>query len=468
MPASVGRGAIEDLAENVRGEVIAESHPDYAEARQVFNRMIDRRPLLIVQCMGATDVMRTVDFARTHELPLAIRSAGHHVTGNAVCDDGVVIDLRTMKGVRIDPEARAARVEPGVTWGELNHDLQEFGLGATGGYISITGIPGLTLGGGFGWLVRKHGLALDNLLSVDVVTAESELLTVDETRHPDLFWAVRGGGGNFGVVTSLEFRVHPVGTVLSGLVLHPIENAKDLMRVFREHVPDVPDELTWGVLLFTVPPVDPFPPPLHGTPVAALAICYAGSLEEGKRVLEPVRAWGDPLADVVQPMPYSVAQVAADPLWPPQHHNYWKSSFLTELTDEAIDTIAEHFGTAPSQRTVVVLDHNGGGAIDEVGPTETAYGHREWTYNLLITSVWADPADTDANIAWTRAFWSEMERFLADAVYVNYTSDEDEAVLDSVYPPKIRARLAEVKAEYDPMNLFRLHQNVPPARSSEA
>lgn len=465
MAASIDPGSLGDLAESVRGEVITGSHPAYDEARRVFNRMIDRRPLVIVQCAGATDVIRTVDFAQEHELPLAIRSAGHHVTGNAVCDDGVVVDLRAMKGIRIDPEGRTARVEPGVTWGELNHDLQAFGLGATGGYISITGIPGLTLGGGFGWLVRKHGLALDNLISVDLVTADGTLLTADESRHPDLFWAVRGGGGNFGVATSLEFRVHPVGTVLSGLVIHPAEKAKDLVRVFREHVPDAPDELTWGVLLFRVPPVDPFPPPLQGTPVAALAICYAGPLDEGERVLEPVRTWGEPLADVVQPMPYSVAQVAADALWPPEHHNYWKSSFLRELTDDAIDTIADHFATTPSERTVVVLDHNGGGAIDEVGPTETAYGHREWTYNLLVTSVWADPADANTNMAWTRAFWSDMEPFLADAVYANYTSDEGEAVLDAVYPAEIRARLAEVKAEYDPTNLFRLHQNVPPSGS---
>jgi len=451
------------FADSLRGTVLTAADADYDEMRGVFNEMIDRRPLVIVRCAGAADVIRAVEFARTNELPLAVRSGGHGVTGSSVCDDGVVIDLRPMKGMRIDPEARTARVEPGLTWGELNDDLQHFGLGATGGYISITGIPGLTLGGGLGWLIRKHGLALDNLLSVDVVTADGRLVTADETQNADLFWGVRGGGGNFGVVTSLEFRVHPVGTVLAGLVIHPLEQAKEVLRAFREHVPTVPDELTWGVLLLRIPASPPFPPPLHGAPVAAFAICYAGSIEEGEKVLAPIRAFGPPMADVVEPMPYSAAQVAADIVWPPGRHNYWKSSFLRELSDDAIDLVVDRFAEAPSPGTVMVLDHNGGGAIDRVGPDETAFGHRGWTYNCLLTAQWSDPADSELNIAWTRSFWEEMQPFLADAVYVNYTSDIGEEMLDLAYPAGIRDRLVALKTKYDPTNLFRLNQNIRPA-----
>ena len=454
--------AIQEFKPTLRGELLRPGEDGYDDARKVFNAMIDKKPALIVRCGGIADVINAVNFARTNELLVAVRGGGHSVPGHAVCDGGIVLDLSQMKGLRIDPVARTARAEPGLTWGELNHDLQAFGLGATGGYISITGLPGLTLGGGFGWLVRKYGLALDNLLSVDIVTADGSWLTADQTQNSDLFWGVRGGGGNFGVVTSLEFRVHPVGMVLGGLLIHPLTRAKDVLRLLRQYVATVPDELTWGVLLFSVPPVPFLPEQMHGTPVVAITVCYAGPIEEGERVLQPLREFGPPLADLIQPIPYSAAQTMADILYPPGHHNYWISSFLKDLSDEAIETIVARFATVPSPQTTVIVDHNGGGAISRVGRDETAFAHREWTYNFLITSAWADPADFETNIRWTRGFWEAMQPFMANAVYVNYTSDEGEDLVRAAYAVKTRERLVALKNKYDPTNLFRLNQNIKP------
>lgn len=453
--------AVQGFGQSLRGGLILPFDPEYDDTRAVFNRMIDRRPAMIARCASTADVIRSVKFARAHDLLVAVRAAGHGVTGKSVCDGGLVIDLRPMKSARIDPMSSTVRAEPGLTWGELNDDLQEFGLGATGGYISITGIPGLTLGGGLGWLVRKHGLALDNLTSVDLVTAEGELLVASEEQNPDLFWGLRGGGGNFGVATSLEFKVHPVGTVLAGLLIHPIERAGDLLRLLREHVDTVPEELTWGVLLFTVPAEPPFPQQLHGVPVATVTICYAGPIEQGEEALRPIREFGPPLADVVQPMPFNIAQVAADVVWPPGFCQYWKSSYLTGLDNDAIETITRNFASVPSPKSVVVVDHNGGGAIDRVSDDETAFGHRGWTYNLLITSAWADPADSETNVEWSRSFWDEMEPFRADAIYVNYSSDEGEDLLTSAYSARTRERLVELKRKYDPTNFFRLNANIP-------
>jgi FAD/FMN-containing dehydrogenase len=408
---------------------------------------------LIIRCAGVADVIDSVNFARDNNLLVAVRGGGHNVTGSAVCDGGIVIDLSQMKGMRIDPVARTVHTKPGLTWGELNHDLQVFGLGASGGFVSITGIPGLTLGGGFGWLVRKHGLAMDNLLCVDIVTADGRFLTASSTQNSDLFWGVRGGSGNFGVVTSLEFQVHPVGTVLGGLVIHPVTSAKDVLRLLREHVDTVPDELTWGILLFRVPPV-PFLP--------AIGVCYAGPIEEGERVLKPLRDFGQPLADAIQLMPYSVAQTMADVLWPPGHHNYWKSSYLKDLSNDAIETIVGHFATVPSPQTVILVEHDGGGAISRVGQDETAYAHRDLTYNFLISSEWAARADSERNIRWTREFWEAMQPFLAKAVYVNYTSDEGDDVIKAAYAANVYERLVALKNKYDPTNLFRLNQNIKP------
>jgi len=459
----VDTAAVEAFAAGLRGRLVRPGDPDYDDARRVWNWMIDRRPALIVRCAGAADVIAAVNFARDAGLLLAVRGAGHNVTGSAVCDGGLVVDLSAMKGMHLDRAAMTVRVEPGLTWGEVNQELQAFGLGATGGYISTTGVGGLTLGGGLGWLVRKHGLACDNLVSADVVTADGRLLRASATENPELFWALRGGGGNFGVVTSFEFRVHPVGIVLAGLVIHPASRATEVLRFYRELTLEAPDELTCGAILFTAPAAPFIPPETHGAPVIAVGGVYAGPLETGERALRALREFGLPLADIYQPMPFSVAQTMADPLWP-RGHQYWKSTFLTGLPDEAIDVVTEHVAAIPSAMTPVLVDHNGGGAISRMPVDGTAFAHRHWSYNFLISSIWADPADTEANIAWTRRFYAAMEPYAANAAYVNYIGQEAEARIRDAYSATY-ARLVAVKDAYDPANLFRLYQNVRPSSS---
>jgi FAD/FMN-containing dehydrogenase len=457
--------ALNQLKTSIRGQMLLPDDDGYDQARRIHNVMINKHPGVIVRCASASDVIAAVNFARNNNLLLAVRGGGHSVPGYSTCEGGIMIDLSLMKGARIDLASQTVRAEAGLTWGELNQDLQTFGLGATGGYVSITGISGLTLGGGFGWLVRKHGLALDNLISADVVTADGQLRIASHNENADLFWGLRGGGGNFGIVTSFEFQVHPVGTVLAGPILHLAENAKAVYQMFREYVPRVPEELTWGMILFTVPPLPAFPAALHGAHVVALTLCYAGPIEKGEKLLRPIREFGPPLADMVQPMPYNIAQTTADFLWPKGYHNYWKSNFLNDLTDDAIDTILDYFEKVPSPNTVVLVDHNGGGAIDRVKDEDTAYGHREWTYNFLITSAWQDAEESERNIQWTKDFWRAMQPFLANRVYVNYTSDTGEELLRQAYTPEIRERLAKLKSKYDPTNLLRMNGNIQPADS---
>jgi FAD/FMN-containing dehydrogenase len=453
---------IAEFKAGLRGELIRPTDTGYNTARKIFNAMIDRRPDFIVRCAGVADVIGAVNFAHSHDLLVAVRGAGHNVAGSSMCDGGLVIDLSRMKSVRIDPVERTARVEGGVTWGELNHELQAFGLAATGGFIGTTGVSGLTLGGGLGWLVRKHGLALDNLLSADVVTADGRLLVASASQNGDLFWALRGGGGNFGVVTSFEFRVHPAGTVLAGLVLHPLSSGKEALRFWREFGPTAPEEFTDGALVFNAPADMPLPDSLRQEPILGIGGVYTGPLDTAEAALAPLRRFGPPAVDAIQPMPYSAAQTMADFLWPPGSLNYWKSGFLKELSDDAIETILAFSATAPSPRTVVVLEHNGHGAMTRVGADETAFGYRNWPFNFLVTSIWGDPADTDANIRWTREFCDAMEPFLADAVYVNYLGEEGEERIRSAYSPATYARLAALKKKYDPANLFRLNQNIKP------
>jgi len=455
--------AVDSLHARFRGDLLSPGDADYDQARAVFNVMIDRRPALIARCRTPDDVAAAVDFARDQQLVVAVRGAGHNVGGFAVCDGGIVIDLSRMKGMRVDPIRRTIRAEAGLTWGEINDELQPHGLAATGGFVSITGVGGLTLGGGLGWLVRKHGLALDNLLSAEVVLADGRRVVASADDNPDLFWAIRGGGGNFGVVTSFEFQVHPAGTVLAGIVLHPLERAGAALRHWRDFERTSPVESNQGALLFTFPDDPSAPPALRGAPVVGLGGVYAGPLEEGERVLRPLRAFGPPLVDLFAPAPYNVAQRMADFLWPPGLRSYWKSSYLKSVSDEAIDTMVRGFGRVPSRHTVLVIEHNGDGAMDRVPEDATAFGSRACPYNFVLTSAWADPAETDRNLAWSREFFDAMRPFAADRAYVNYLDNEGAAGVRAAYSEPKYARLAALKTKYDPANLFRMNQNIPPA-----
>ncbi len=454
--------AVEEFKNKLRGQMILPDDDGYDEARTLYNAMIDRRPALIIRCAGVSDVIDSVNFARDNNLLLAVRGAGHNVAGLATCDGGMVIDLTQMKGMRIDLAAKTVRGEPGLTWSELNHDLQGFGLAATGGFISTTGIGGLTLGGGLGWLIRQHGLACDNLTSADVVTADGQFLTASETQNQDLFWGIRGGGGNFGVVVSFEFRIHPVGTVLAGLVAHPIAKAKEALRFWRDFEATAPEEFTAGAALLTAPPAPFVPEEVHGTHVCGIVGVYNGDLDTGEKAIRPIREYGPPVVDIYQPMPYTAAQAMLDDFFPSGYRNYWKSSILRELSDDAIDTIVAHFEQVPSPMTLVIIEHNGEGAMNRVDASETAFGHRDWSYNFLITSIWADAADDEKNIAWTRGLWDAVQPFAKDEVYVNYLDEEGDDRVKEAYAPQTYERLVDLKNKYDPKNLFRRNQNIKP------
>ncbi len=404
-----------------------------------------------------------VNFGREQDLVVAVRAAGHNVAGYAVCDDGLVIDLSRMKTIDVDPVGQTVRAGPGLTWGELNDELQKHELAATGGFVSTTGVSGLTLGGGLGWLVRKHGLALDNLLSAEVVLADGRRVTASEGENDDLFWAIRGGSGNFGIVTRFEFRVHPTGTVFAGIVLHPAAKAADAIRRWRDFEATAPEESTQGALLFHFPDDPNGPPPLRGAALCGLGGVYAGSIEDAERVLRPLREYGPPIVDLFQPTPYGTAQKMADFLFPPGLHCYWKSSYLETLSDDAAAVIADFFSRVPSKHTVVILEHNGNGALERVPESATAFGHRRWPYNFLVTSAWSDARDTDRNIAWTREFFGAMSPYLAKTVYLNYLGAEAQDNIVAAFGPAKYERLRALKAKYDPDNLFRLNQNIQPA-----
>ncbi len=443
-------GAVEGFAEGLDGDVLRPGETGFEEARTLWNAMIDKKPALIVRCRTTSDVVRAVNFARDGALPLAVRGGGHNVSGLALCDDGLVIDLSPMKGIRVDSERRAATAQAGTTWGEFDRATQAFRLATTGGVIPATGIAGLTLGGGFGWLMRKHGLACDNLLAAETVTADGRVLRANAEENPDLFWGLRGGGGNFGVVTSFQFRLHPVSEILGGAIVHPLNRARAALRFYRKFTEGAPDELTTFAGLSSTP---------DGTPVAIILPAYFGPADEGERILRPLREFGPPLIDDVDRIWYEDLQKMLEPSYPAGLRNYWKSSFLTDLNAEAIDTIAEHFAAVPSTRTAVLLEHFGG-AIARIGRDETAFDHRDAEFNFTITSIWAEPAEDEANVRWTRELWQAMQAFSAGRVYVNYLGEEPERVREA-YGSKYD-RLVALKRKYDPSNLFRYNQNIRP------
>ncbi len=461
---TIAPAAIDSLRKTLRGQVLRPGDDGYDEARQIWNAMIDRHPAVIVRCAGAEDVQRAVEFARTNDLLLAVRGGGHNIAGNAVCDGGLMIDLSPMKSVRVDPENRTARVEPGVTLGEFDRAAQAFGLATPLGINSTTGVAGLTLGGGFGWLSRKYGLTVDNLISAEVVTAKGDLVKASEAENPDLFWAIRGGGGNFGVVTAFEFRLHPVGPeVLAGLMVFPFDRAPELLRRYRDVAAAAPEELSCWVVLRKAPPLPFLPAEVHGKEVLVFPMVHVGSIEAGQRAIEPLRAFGDPIADAVGPHSFVEFQAAFDPLLTPGARNYWKSHDFSSLSDGAIDTMIGFAGRLPSPDCEIFIGHLGG-AVTRVAPDATAYPHRDAEFVMNVHGRWQDATDDDRCIAWARDFFDTIAPHATGGVYVNFMP-QDETGQDriaSAFGGNLE-RLTQLKGKYDPDNLFRMNQNIRPA-----
>jgi FAD/FMN-containing dehydrogenase len=445
------------------GALLRPGDDGYDDARRVFNGMIDRSPAVIARCRDAADVATVVTVAAEQHLPLSVYGGGHGVTGSAVVDAGICIDLRSMKVVDIDPENRTVVAGAGLTWGELDAATQEYGLALTGGRMSTTGIAGLTLGSGSGWLERKLGFSCDSLLEAEVVTADGRVVTASSTENEDLFWGLRGGGGNFGVVTRFTFRLHPVGpVVLAGMLLYPTAMGPELVRFWRDFMIGAPDEVGSGVAFITAPPADFVPEPVRGSPVIGLVLCYAGPVEEGQQVLAPLLEFGPPAVSLVQPMPYTAVQQLIDGGSPHGMQNYWSADFLHELPDEAVDVLVD-IATAPVSPLSQVIVFPGGGAVSRVPDDATAFGQRDAPWNIHYLSMWADPADTDTNIGHTRRLASALEPWTTGRVYLNYIGDEGGSRVAAAFGPEKYARLQQVKKAWDPDNLFRHNQNIPPA-----
>lgn len=452
--------AIEELRQMLHGPVLTRDDAAYDDARAIWNAMIDKRPLAIVRCTGTADVIQAVRFAREHELLVSIRGGGHNVAGLALCDDGLLIDLSLMKGVHVDTQRRIVRAQPGARLGDLDHETQAFGLAVSAGIVTTTGIAGLTLGGGFGWITPKYGLTVDNLLSADVVTAEGELVKASPNDNPDLFWGIRGGGGNFGIVTSFEYQAHPVGpTVYSGVIAHPMEKAREVLSLVRDILVDAPEELTVIPALRIAPPSPLLPQELDGKPVILVFACYIGPLEQGDQVLSRLRDYGAPAADTLGPHLFTDHQSVFDATQPAGRNYYWKSEDLPPLTDPAIDTIVAHSENITSPHSVVALFQLGG-AAGRVPEDACAYSHRNARHAININASWTDE-DSDKHIAWARDFDTAMQSYTL-GVYVNFLSNEGQDRVKAAYGPKKYDRLVALKRKYDPTNFFRVNQNIQP------
>lgn len=445
--------AAQELRGSLRGELLRPDHGAYDETRKVWNGMINHRPALIARCAETADVVKTVSFARDHDLLVSVRGGGHNIAGKAVCEGGLMIDLSRMRGIAVDSRNQTARVEGGATLGELDAVTQASGLATTAGVVTHTGVAGLTLGGGVGRLARKYGLACDNLLSVELVTADGEVLRASAIENSDLFWGVRGGGGNFGVATSFEFQLHPVGPgVLGGVMLHPLEKAREALKFYYEYSHSAPDELSVDAFFLTSP---------DGDPVFAISPCYIGPMDQGERVLEPLRRFGPPLADEVAPVPYKEAQAAGDAFFPIGLHYYWKSHFLEKIADDAIEATVNHFKSVPSPKSLIAFQQYGG-AVSRVGHSETAYRHRNAQYDNFPASIWTDPRESEMHQQWVREWWDMMSPFSIGAEYVNNLGEEGEDRVRAAYGENYD-RLVALKNRYDPANFFRLNANIQPS-----
>jgi FAD/FMN-containing dehydrogenase len=459
----IAQEIVSALRAKVRGTVALPGEDGYDAARTIWNAMIDRRPGLVVRCLGAADVMNAVALARDEKLLVAVRGGGHNIAGNAVCDGGLLIDLSLMRSVRVDPASNTARVEPGATLADFDKEAQQFGLATPLGINSTTGVAGLTLGGGMGWTTRKLGLTVDNLISADVVTADGKLVRASATENPDLFWALRGGGGNFGIVTSFEFKLHPLGPeVLSGLIVHPLEVAGELLSQFRRLAREAPEELTTWVVMRKAPPLPFLPAEWHGKEVLVFAACYAGDMKEGEKALKALRSLGKPIADVIAPHPFTAWQAAFDPLLTPGARNYWKSHDFADLPDGAISAILKGVRELPSPECEVFIAHVGG-AMARIPVNATPWPNRDAHFIMNVHTRWQDKAQDQACIAWARHLFKATAPFASDSVYVNFMPDDEDDRVEKAYGTNYR-RLAEIKRRYDPANLFRMNQNIRPAR----
>ena len=465
-----------ELEARLHGRIIRPNDPDYDEARTVYNRMIDRRPALIARPAGTADVMACVDFARSHDVQVSVRGGGHSVAGRAICENGLVIDLTDMNAVHVDPERRVARAQGGTLFQSLDHETSAFGLACPGGVVSTTGIAGLTLGGGIGWLHNKYGLTCDNLLSAEVVTADARVVKASETENPELFWGLRGGGGNFGVVTWFEYRLHPIpDRILAGALLYDGELAKELLHWYGDWTTKEPDEITSFMVFLNASAWPTLPERLHGKPMVGLAAAYCGSLEDAERAYRPIRQAAKAELDLIEPMPFTTLQSASDYDWRPGRLNYWKPSFLQSMNDGLADTIVEHvrrfvppelddeLDVISAQPTNCFEIGHMGGATNRVGENDTAYSRRDADYLINVTSVWEKDEESERMIGWAKAFAEALRPFEVGGGYVNYfTSDEGEERVRATYGPEKYARLAALKREYDPTNFFRLNPNVKP------
>ena len=454
---AVPMSAVEELAEGMRGSILMPASDEYDEARRIWNGMIDRRPAIIARCAGTADVVDAVNFSRENDLLLAVRGGGHNVAGNAVCDGGLMIDLSAMRGVHVDQGARTARAAGGATWGDFDAETQIYGLAMTGGLISDTGVAGLTLGGGIGWLTPSYGLACDNLVSVDVVTAGGSIVTASEDENADLLWGLKGGGGNFGVATSFEFSVYPVGPLLfGGMAIYPLADAHGILRQFVDYMDQSPDEVG-GLAGFTSTP--------DGDPVIALIAVYNGPVDEGERVLAPLRSFSRPIMDTFAMTPYRKIQTLFDAGTPAGLRYYWKSSFLNRLPEEALEIVIEQARVRPSPLSKIFLEFMGG-AFSRVPREATVFDHRTSPYNLLIIGSWEDSSQDDVNRSWARASWQMMQPHASEGVYVNYLgteADEGGNRVPAAYGPGKLEKLVALKRKYDPTNLFRMNQNISPS-----